>query len=138
VARDGADARDRLGVATQLFLILLDEYHRWTADDGLVRKLEPNARAALAWIEGPADMDGDGYLEYQKRSNSDRALNNHCWKDSDDSILFADGRRAEPPIATCELQGYAYDARCRLSRASHARSGTTTTSPTGSSETRPS
>jgi glycogen debranching enzyme len=65
-------------------------------------------------------MDGDGYLEYQKRSNSDRALNNHCWKDSDDSILFADGRRAEPPIATCELQGYAYDARCRLARLARA------------------
>jgi glycogen debranching enzyme len=102
--------------ATALFLILLDEYHRWTADDAVVRELEPNARAALAWIEGPADLDGDGYLEYQKRSQSDWALDNHCWKDSDESILFADGRRAEPPIATCEIQGYAYDARRRLAR----------------------
>src|SRR5207244_8550354 len=81
--------------ATALFLILLDEYHRWTADDSLVRRLEENARAALAWIEGPADLDGDGYLEYRKRSESEWALDNHCWKDSDDSILFADGRRAE-------------------------------------------
>ena len=31
--------------------ILLDEYHRWSGDDELVRALEPNARAALAWIE---------------------------------------------------------------------------------------
>jgi glycogen debranching enzyme len=102
--------------ATMLWLILLDEYERWTGDTRLVRKLEPNAREALAWLEGPADLDGDGYVEYRRRSDSDRALDNHCWKDSNDSIKFADGRRAEPPIATCELQGYAYDARLRTAR----------------------
>jgi glycogen debranching enzyme len=31
-------------------------------------------------------------------------------------MLFADGHLAEPPIATCELQGYAYDARLRAAR----------------------
>jgi glycogen debranching enzyme len=102
--------------ATLLFLILLDEYERWTADRALVRRLEPNARAALAWLEGPADLDGDGYLEYMKRSVSPSALDNQCWKDSDDSIRFADGRQAEPPIATCEIQGYAYDTRLRTAR----------------------
>ncbi len=102
--------------ATALFLILLDEYERWTGDRAFVRELEPNARAALAWIEGPADLDGDGYLEYIKRSDAPSALDNHCWKDSDDSIRFADGRQAEPPIATCEIQGYAYDARLRTAR----------------------
>jgi glycogen debranching enzyme len=102
--------------ATALFLILLDEYERWTGDRKFIRELEPNARAALAWLEGPADLDGDGYLEYVKRSDSPSALDNQCWKDSDDSIRFADGRRAEPPIATCEIQGYAYDARLRTAR----------------------
>ena len=34
--------------ATPLFLVVLDEYHRWSGDDELVRMLEPNARAALA------------------------------------------------------------------------------------------
>jgi glycogen debranching enzyme len=102
--------------ATMLWLILLEEYERWSGDTGFVRRMEPNARAALGWIEGPADLDGDGYLEYRKRSSSPKALNNHCWKDSDDSIVFADGRQAEPPIATCELQGYAYDARLRTAR----------------------
>src|SRR5947208_5779733 len=101
---------------TMLFLILLDEYERWSGDRKLVRELEPNARAALAWLEGPADLDGDGYLEYLKRSDSPTALDNQCWKDSDDSIPFADGSQAEPPIATCELQGYAYDARLRTAR----------------------
>jgi glycogen debranching enzyme len=99
---------------TPLFLVLLDEYERWTGDTELVRRLEPAARRALAWIDGPGDPDGDGYLEYKTRSP--RGLRNHCWKDSYNSILFADGRVAEPPIATCEIQAYAYDARLRTAR----------------------
>lgn len=102
--------------STLWWLIVLDEYHRWTGDGAFVRKAEPNARRALAWLEGPADLDGDGYLEYRKRSDSEMALDNQCWKDSDDSIRFADGRLAEPPIATCEIQGYAYVARLRTAR----------------------
>ena len=102
--------------ATLLWLIVLDEYERWTGDTKFVTRMEKHARAALAWMEGPADLDGDGFLEYRKRSDSDKALDNQCWKDSENSILFADGRRAEPPIATCEIQGYAYDARLRTAR----------------------
>jgi glycogen debranching enzyme len=102
--------------STPLWLILLDEYERWTGDTAFVRSLERNARAALQWLEGPADLDADGYIEYRKRSDSDKALDNHCWKDSSDSIRFADGRKAEPPIAVCEHQGYAYDARLRTAR----------------------
>jgi hypothetical protein len=60
------------------------------------------------------DPDGDGYLEYQTRSP--KGLRNQCWKDSWNSIRFDDGRIAEPPIATCELQDYAYDARRRVAR----------------------
>jgi glycogen debranching enzyme len=100
--------------ATSLFVMLLDEYERWTGDGELVQRLEPAARAALGWIEGPGDPDGDGFLEYQSRSR--KGLDNLCWKDSDGSIVFADGRVASPPIATCEVQGYAYDARLRLAR----------------------
>jgi glycogen debranching enzyme len=102
--------------STLLWLIVLDEYERWTGDTAFVKRMEKPARAALEWLEGPADMDGDGYVEYRKRSDSDKALDNHCWKDSSKSILFADGREAEPPIAVCEHQGYAYDARLRLAR----------------------
>jgi glycogen debranching enzyme len=102
--------------ATMLWLILLEEYERWSGDAAFVRRMEQHARAALAWVEGPADLDGDGYVEYRKRSDSPKALDNHCWKDSKNSIVFADGSRADPPIATCELQGYAYDARLRTAR----------------------
>jgi glycogen debranching enzyme len=78
--------------------------------------MERHVRAALSWLEGPADLDGDGYIEYRKRSSSDKALDNHCWRDSRDSILFADGRRAEPSIATAEHQGLGYYARLRTAR----------------------
>ncbi|SEH14014.1 glycogen debranching N-terminal domain-containing protein [Thermoleophilum album] len=101
--------------ATPLFLIVLDEYHRWTGDDALVRELEGNARAALAWIDEYGDRDGDGFIEYATR-NAMRGLRNQCWKDSWNSIVFGDGSLAEPPIASCEIQGYAYDAKRRCAR----------------------
>jgi glycogen debranching enzyme len=101
--------------ATPLFLIVLDELERWTGDADLVRRLEPNARAALEWIDRHGDLDGDGFVEY-KRRNEETGLENQCWKDSWNSILFRDGSVAEPPIATCEIQGYVYDAKRRCAR----------------------
>jgi glycogen debranching enzyme len=101
--------------ATPLFLVLLDEYERWTGDTELVRELEPNARAALAWIDEYGDRDGDGYVEYERR-NKETGLENQCWKDSWDSIRFADSTIAMGPIATCEIQGYVYDAKVRAGR----------------------
>ena len=101
--------------ATPLFLVLLDEYHRWSADGALVRTLEPHARAALEWIENSGDSDGDGYVEYERR-NAATGLVNQCWKDSWDSIQFANGELAHGPIATCEIQGYVYDAQRRSAR----------------------
>ena len=100
--------------ATPLFLILLDEYERWAGDRDFVRSLQPAAMKALDWMERYGDRDGDGYLEYQTRSKE--GLANQCWKDSWNSILFKDGTVAKGPIATCEIQGYAYDARVRMAR----------------------
>jgi glycogen debranching enzyme len=100
--------------ATPLFLILLEEYERWTGDRQLVRSLENSARAAVRWIDEHGDKDGDGYIEYERR-NPD-GLENQCWKDSGDAILFADGSMSSTPRATCELQGYAYDAKLRMAR----------------------
>ncbi len=101
--------------ATPLFVVLLDEYERWTGDAKLVRDLEYEARAALAWIDQYADLMGNGYIWYQRR-NEKTGLENQCWKDSWDSISFSDGRLPGFPRATCELQGYAYDAKMRGAR----------------------
>jgi glycogen debranching enzyme len=100
---------------TMLFLILLEEYDRWTGDHELARSLEREARAAITWIDRYGDRDADGYIEYERR-NPETGLENQCWKDSWDSIVFADGTLAPTPRATCELQGYAYDAKRRTAR----------------------
>ncbi|RIV41450.1 amylo-alpha-1,6-glucosidase [Micromonospora radicis] len=100
---------------TPLFVVLLDEYERWTGDAALVRELEDATRAALHWIDEYGDLRGDGYLWYQPRNERSGALN-HCWKDSPEAICYRDGRLPGLPRATCELQGYAYDAKRRGAR----------------------
>src|SRR4051794_28613539 len=101
--------------ATPLFVVLLDEYERWTGDTKLVRDLEDEARAALHWIDAYADLQNNGYISYERR-NAETGLENQCWKDSWDSISYRDGRLPGFPRATCELQGYAYDAKIRGAR----------------------
>ena len=98
--------------ATILWLIVLSEYWRWTKDDDLVVSLKDNALAALRWIDESGDLDGDGYVEYATRST--QGLGNQCWRDSWDGIQFADGSIPPLPIATCEIQGYVYDAKLRM------------------------
>jgi glycogen debranching enzyme len=101
--------------ATPLFVVLLDEYERWTGDMELVRRMERVARDALSWIDQYGDLMGDGYVWYERR-NLTTGLENQCWKDSWDSISYRDGRLPAMPRATCELQGYAYDAKLRGAR----------------------
>ncbi|TYC20164.1 amylo-alpha-1,6-glucosidase [Micromonospora sp. MP36] len=98
--------------ATQLWLIALSEYWRFTGDDALVRQVRDNVHAALRWIDEYGDRDGDGYVEYATRSS--QGLGNQCWRDSWDGVQFADGTIPVLPIATCELQGYTYDAKLRV------------------------
>jgi glycogen debranching enzyme len=100
---------------TPLFVVLLDEYERWTGDIELVRNMERTARFALNWIDQYGDLMGDGYVWYERR-NLTTGLENQCWKDSWDSISHRDGRLPPLPRATCELQGYAYDAKLRAAR----------------------
>ncbi len=97
--------------ATPLYLVLLSEVWRWTDDATLVTKLRGPAMRALEWIDRYGDRDGDGFVEYEKRS--ERGLDNQSWKDSGDSQRFADGAVAGTPIAPCEVQGYVYDAKRR-------------------------
>ncbi|MRH89652.1 amylo-alpha-1,6-glucosidase [Nocardia sp. SYP-A9097] len=95
--------------ATPLFVMLLAECRRWGVDSSAIEELLPAADAALAWIDEYGDSDGDGFVEYRRKT--DRGLANQGWKDSWDAISFADGRLAETPIALCEVQGYVYAAR---------------------------
>jgi glycogen debranching enzyme len=98
--------------ATPLFLILLSETFNWTADEELVRELLPATYRALEWIDHFGDLDGDGFIEYLRRSR--KGLVNQGWKDSWDAIMHRDGSIAKPPIALVEVQGYVYDAKYRM------------------------
>ncbi|MEU4675499.1 glycogen debranching N-terminal domain-containing protein [Micromonospora sp. NPDC023737] len=100
---------------TPLFVVLLDEYERWSGDADLVRELRHPARMALDWIDEYGDLTGDGYLRYLTR-NDRKGWVNQGWQNSPDAITYADGRIPGLPRATCELQGYAYDAKRRGAR----------------------
>jgi len=100
--------------ATPLFLILYGTAFRWGAPRADLEDLLPAARAALGWIQDAGDPDGDGLLQY--RASGPRSLGNQGWKDSENAIQFPDGGLADGPIATIEVQGYAYRARRELAR----------------------
>jgi glycogen debranching enzyme len=95
--------------ATPLFVLLAGAYYERTADRAFAEALWPHVEAALAWIDGDGDRDGDGFVEYQRRAAD--GLIHQGWKDSDDAVSHADGSLARGPIALCEVQGYVYAAR---------------------------
>jgi glycogen debranching enzyme len=95
--------------ATPLFVLLAGLYTEHTGDIETLRELWPNVEAALGWIDGPGDPDGDGFVEYHRADHN--GLVNQGWKDSQDAIFHADGSLAQGPIALCEVQGYVYAAK---------------------------
>jgi glycogen debranching enzyme len=105
--------------STPLYLMLAAEYWLWTADQRLLRSLDPVLSKALRWTAAYGDRDGDGYLEYQ-RENEDGLLN-QGWKDSGDAISAHDGRLARSPIALVEVQAYLYAAKLGLARLAEDR-----------------
>lgn len=105
--------------ATPLFVMLADAYFERTADSELIDQLWPNIAAAVDWMRTSGDIDGDGLIEYERRSES--GLVQQGWKDSQDSVFHADGTLAEPPIALCEVQAYAFAAWQGAARLAAAR-----------------
>jgi glycogen debranching enzyme len=103
--------------ATPLFVLLAGLYVERTGDDETLAELWPAIEAALRWVDGAGDPDGDGFVEYQRAS--EQGLANQGWKDSYDAIFHADGTLAEGYIALSEVQGYVFAgkrlaARCAL------------------------
>ncbi len=104
--------------ATPLWLLVYGRVWMWTADRAFAEKLWPNAERALEWIDKYGDFDGDGYIEYRKKSEG--GLDNQGWKDSYDGIVHEDGSIPDPPIALVEVQGYVYDAWRQVARVADA------------------
>lgn len=97
--------------STPMFLILAGEYLERTGDRDFIRSIWPNLHHAALWLEKWGDIDGDRFVEYQRRNP--KGLQNQGWKDSFDSVFHDDGRLADTPIALCEIQAYAYAARLK-------------------------
>lgn len=98
--------------STPLFLLLAGEYFQWTNDLKLLSRLEHHLRAGLQWLKDYGDMNGDGLIDYEKRSS--KGLVNQGWKDSWDALTHADGSPLAPPITLVEVQAYAYAALDKL------------------------
>jgi glycogen debranching enzyme len=103
--------------ATPLFVILADAYLRRTGDLEFTRSIWPHVQRALSWIDTWGDVDGDGFIEYARRTK--RGLINQGWKDSHDALFHATGEMAEGPIALCEVQGYVFAARRAAANLAH-------------------
>ena len=95
--------------ATPLFLMLCGKYFRRTGNKSFIQDLWPNIENALNWLDQFGDLDNDGFVEYQRRS--EHGIDNQAWKDSFDSVFHENGALAEPPIAICEIQAYVYGAK---------------------------
>ena len=104
--------------STPLFVILAAAYYRRTGDLSFISEIWPNVERALAWIDDHGDIDGDGFVEYWRRSSD--GLVQQGWKDSQDSVMHEDGRLADGPIALCEVQGYVHAARLGASALAEA------------------
>jgi glycogen debranching enzyme len=95
--------------ATPLYVLLAGAYYERTRDRQFVESIWPNVERALDWIDRYGDRDGDGFVEYERQTET--GLLHQGWKDSDDAIFHADGSLARGPIALCEVQGYVFAAR---------------------------
>ena len=98
--------------ATPLWIMLYAEYFAWTADTETLDRLWGNALAAMDWID--RTTKSTGYLSYFRQSK--RGLDNQGWKDSGNCIVNRKGQLAQGDIALCEVQGYVYAAKVRLSQ----------------------
>ena len=100
--------------ATPLFLCLLGRQVDWSGDLGLFRDLREPVRAALDWIDRHGDLDGDGLVEYRRRSP--HGLVTQGWKDSPGGVPDANGEPLTAPVALVEVQGYVVRAKRAMAR----------------------
>ncbi|MFT3839067.1 MAG: amylo-alpha-1,6-glucosidase [Myxococcaceae bacterium] len=100
--------------STPLFVMLAGAWYERTLDLKGLERLWPHVERALEWIDRWGDADGDGFVEYARRTP--HGLVQQGWKDSQDSVFHADGELAPGPIALCEVQAYVYEARVRAAR----------------------
>ena len=95
--------------ATPLFVLLASEYFQRTGDRDFIKSIQSSIDRAIQWIDTYGDADGDGFVEYKRKSA--HGLVQQGWKDSGDSVFHADGSLVEGPVALCEVQAYVFGAK---------------------------
>jgi glycogen debranching enzyme len=103
------------GAATtsSFYPVVVSELWHWTGNKHEVMSLLRPASRGLEWKDKYTSRFGDGFYDYQTRSS--QGNRNQGWKDSGDAIVYEDGRLVDPPISTCEEQGFIYVAKLRMS-----------------------
>jgi glycogen debranching enzyme len=103
------------GAATtsSFYPVVLSEMWHWTGNKNEAKSLLEPALFGLQWKDKYTDRFGDGFYDYQTRSK--QGNRNQGWKDSEDAIVYEDGRDVDPPISTCEEQAFVYVAKLRMS-----------------------
>ncbi|MGH9392702.1 MAG: amylo-alpha-1,6-glucosidase, partial [Terriglobales bacterium] len=94
------------------YIIVLSEFYHWTGDRAATLQHLPAAQAALAWMDRYGHPAHKHFFAYRTRSS--QGVKNQGWKDSGDALIYPDGSIVPDPIATCEIQGYAYEAKLRM------------------------
>ena len=67
---------------------------------------------AIQWLDHCTQLLGDGFHYYKTRS--EQGGKHQGWKDSADAIVYDDGSQVDPPIATCEEQGFVYASKLQF------------------------
>lgn len=103
------------GAATtsSFYPVVVSELWHWTGNKNEIKPLLQPAVRGLAWKDKYTDRFGDDFYEYE--THSSQGNRNQGWKDSGDAIVYEDGRQVDPPISTCEEQGFVYVAKLRMS-----------------------
>lgn len=107
--------------STPLFVMAFAQAYRWHQNDEMYETLIPHVRRALSWIEDYGDLDGDGLIEYGGTALGDAHISQQGWKDSGDSLHWANGDDVGGPIALVEVQGYVYAAYAWLADVAERR-----------------
>ncbi|MGH9466959.1 MAG: amylo-alpha-1,6-glucosidase [Terriglobales bacterium] len=94
------------------YIIVLSEFLHWTGDKTTTLAHLDAARRTLAWMERDGHPGHKHFYSFTTRSS--QGVKNQGWKDSGDALIYPDGKIVPDPIATCEIQGYAYEAKLRM------------------------
>src|SRR3569833_2386030 len=97
--------------ASNFYPFVLAQLWHWTGRKEEVAPYLDAAVRALRWLQ-TADLDADGFVEYQTRSP--QGPKNLSWKDSGDAMVYEEGSQVPTPIATCEEQGILYASRLNM------------------------